>query len=753
MKVKQYNKNLSVLVLTPTGKDSNLVCKFLDQINLNCICCSNLKELTERIADGQGPAVIAEEALSNINETEEILGVLENQPAWSDIPLLIIRTHQSYSRYIEIFAKQFNTTILKRPIHLPTFLSSIQSAVEARSRQIEIKKKTEQLTETNRLLKETKNHLLAAQSIAKIGSWEWDLQNNKIHWSEEVYRIFGMDNKKSELNYESFLSFVHPDDWETVTQAVSNALHNKENYSIEHRIIRNDSNERIVHERANVIFNAAHNPVRMIGTVQDVTENKKKEKRLHEQDLELKSKAELLDLAHDMIIIHDLDGKIIFWNKGAENSYGWKKEDVLGKVTHDVLKTKFCEPFLKIITSVSSKGNWEGELIHTAKNGKQITVESRWALQKDETGKATAILEIERDITERKLAEEKTEEARRFAESVIDTIQEALVVLDPELRVLSANQTFYKLFGLKPEETEGKFIYGLGQNQWDIPELRELLEDILPKNTSLEEFEMGYDSPKGRNRQLLLNARRIYRERKKTEMILLAIQDITQRKLQEKRIRELTEELLLAEEEQRQKVSITLHDSIGQMLAFAKRELASLLKEPNLRTESNLKKVLNEISRSVKQSRKLTTDLSSPTLHTFGLEAGIEELTEEFSKNNGVKCIFNTTEEPKPLEKKVELLLYNSVKELLCNITKHSRAKNIDIDVRTVDNLLELILTDDGKGFDTSILDKHNNKKKSFGLFSIQQRLTNVGGSFKIKSEKNKGTKVILRAPLDTTAL
>jgi PAS domain S-box-containing protein len=405
---------------------------------------------------------------------------------------------------------------------------------------------------------------------------------------------------------------------------------------------------------------------------------------------------------------------------------------------------------LKIISAVSTKGDWDGELIHTTKDKKQVIVESRWALQKDENGKPSAVLEIDRDITKRKSAEKKTQEARKYAEGIIETVQDALIVLDFELKVLKANDTFYKLFALKPEDTEGKFIYSLGQNQWDIPELRKLLEDILPKNTSFEEYQMQYSPPKGAKKILLLNARRIYQDRKRTEMILLAIQDITTRKQQEKRIGELTEELLLAEEQQRQKVAIALHDSIGQMLAFSKRELALLLKVPKLRTDASLKKVLDPISDALKQSRELTTDLSSPTLHTFGLEAGLEELAEQAGENNGFRCNFNTTEEPKPLEKKVELLLYRSVKELLCNIAKHSKAKNVGIDVRSIDNFLELTVTDDGKGFDISRLDANKTRKKSFGLFSIQQRLTNVDGSFSIESEKKKGTKVILRAPLRT---
>lgn len=473
---------------------------------------------------------------------------------------------------------------------------------------------------------------------------------------------------------------------------------------------------------------------------------------LHEANQNLRAQAELLDLAHDTIFVHDLDGKTIFWNQGAEKTFGWKKEEILGKGIHAILETKFSEPLMKIIASVSTKGTWEGELVHKAKNGTQITVESRWALQKDENGNAVAILEIDRDITDRKNAERRSHEARKYAESIIETVQEALVVLDAELKVVSANNAFYQLFHLTPNAVRGNPVYALDQHQWDLPELRKLLEEILPANKSFENFEMGFVSASGPPKVLMLNARRIYQERKKTELILLAMQDITRLKQQEQMVRELTEELLMAEEQQRQQVATAIHDSIGQMLAFSKRELVSLMQDPNLKENAQLKKVLNEIGKSIHQSRELTGDLSSPTLHTFGLEAAVEELAEQFAAENGLQCLMNAAEDAKPLEKKIELLLYRSVKELLCNIAKHAQAEQVNINIAASNHFLEITISDDGKGFDVSHLNSDSHKKKSFGLFSIQQRLTNVGGSFHIESEKEKGTKVILLAPLKTGA-
>jgi two-component system CheB/CheR fusion protein len=133
------------------------------------------------------------------------------------------------------------------------------------------------------------------------------------------------------------------------------------------------------------------------------------------------------------------------------------------------------------------------------------------------------------DITARKRIEQMEQDSRIYADSVIDTIRESLVILDNELRVISANMSFYKTFQVSKEETENKLIYNIGGHQWDIPKLRELLEEIIPRNSKFNDFEMEYEFPRIGYRKMMLNARRIYQEGRGKEMILLAIEDITER--------------------------------------------------------------------------------------------------------------------------------------------------------------------------------------------------------------------------------
>jgi two-component system CheB/CheR fusion protein len=133
------------------------------------------------------------------------------------------------------------------------------------------------------------------------------------------------------------------------------------------------------------------------------------------------------------------------------------------------------------------------------------------------------------DVTELKKATEKLIERTALSEGVIQTIREPLLILDGKLEVVSANPSFYRTFGVSPPETEGVSLYDLGNGQWNIPGLRRLMEDILPKNTKVEDFVMEHDFPRIGHRKMLLNARRIVVEDIRKQFILLAIEDITNR--------------------------------------------------------------------------------------------------------------------------------------------------------------------------------------------------------------------------------
>jgi two-component system, chemotaxis family, CheB/CheR fusion protein len=144
----------------------------------------------------------------------------------------------------------------------------------------------------------------------------------------------------------------------------------------------------------------------------------------------------------------------------------------------------------------------------------------------------TAIKRLEESLRQQQEAlrqqQVELQAAREFAESIIATIREPLVVLDGELRIVSASRSFYRAFQVNPADTEGRLLYAIGQRQWDIPQLRQLLEDILPKNTHFDDFRVEHDFPAIGHQALLLNARRIAPDDQGQSLILLAMEDVTE---------------------------------------------------------------------------------------------------------------------------------------------------------------------------------------------------------------------------------
>jgi PAS domain S-box-containing protein len=196
------------------------------------------------------------------------------------------------------------------------------------------------------------------------------------------------------------------------------------------------------------------------------------EQRVAERTAELQEQAELLNLTHDAIIVRDLQNRILFWNKGAEETYGWKSDEVRGKVTRNLLQTKLPEPWEKIQEKLILHGRWDGEIVHIARDGRKITVASRQALRRDKEGNPIAILAISSDITEQKragaAARESQERFRHVAENAGDFIWE----VDADGLYRYASPSVEKILGYRPDELNGKiYFYDLF-----MPEVREELK-------------------------------------------------------------------------------------------------------------------------------------------------------------------------------------------------------------------------------------------------------------------------------------
>jgi two-component system CheB/CheR fusion protein len=257
--------------------------------------------------------------------------------------------------------------------------------------------------------------------------------------------------------------------------------------------------------------------------IEDITTRKKNE----EAEIGL---AAIVNTSMEGIIGKTPGGDVISWNKGAENIYGYTEKEMLGKNISFLAPPGYKEEIfdqLKKLKAGELVTNHETKRIR--KDGVIIDISLSLSSIKDKEGNIYGVSAIMHDITEQKKLKQ-VQAVNEYSESIINTVREPLIVLDQDLRVVVVSRSFYEFFKVKPVETVGKLIYDLGNKQWDIPKLRELLETILPQKTSFDNYEVEHDFATIGKRIMLLNARQIQRVLGKERIILLAIEDITERR-------------------------------------------------------------------------------------------------------------------------------------------------------------------------------------------------------------------------------
>ena len=240
----------------------------------------------------------------------------------------------------------------------------------------------------------------------------------------------------------------------------------------------------------------------------------------------------LESLAEGLVVAAD-SGTILLANTRIEQMFGYIKKDLVGNPLAVLVPERFrqlyeehqaqffAEP--RMIPMVQAP-----DLVGLRRDGSEFPLEISLGLL--ETSNGVLALVFVSDVSIGKQWQTEIQDAREYAENIVETVREPLVVLNSDLKVLTANHSFYDTFKVSPEGTIGNFIYDLGNRQWDIPGLRVLFEEILPKDTVFNGYEVEHDFLDIGPKIILLNARQIFRENIGSHIILLAMEDITQRK-------------------------------------------------------------------------------------------------------------------------------------------------------------------------------------------------------------------------------
>ncbi|MDF2176964.1 EAL domain-containing protein [Aliiglaciecola sp. CAU 1673] len=230
-----------------------------------------------------------------------------------------------------------------------------------------------------RTFEEVKSLFDESQAIAKIGAWDWNVETGALHWSDQIFSIFGVDKEHFGASYEAFLQFVHPEDRENVVQAVNSALTYDVPYFVQHRIIRQDKTTRYVVERAKIYRDTVGTPIRMIGTVQDVTDE-------YHHQIQLKLADSVFKHAYDGAVSTDHELKILRVNPAFERISGYNNETLYGMPLGQIV------PALRegdILNQVMRDGHWRGSLNCVRENQQTFPAHLSIAKVEDELDRDT----------------------------------------------------------------------------------------------------------------------------------------------------------------------------------------------------------------------------------------------------------------------------------------------------------------------------------------------------------------------------
>ncbi len=234
----------------------------------------------------------------------------------------------------------------------------------------------------------------------------------------------------------------------------------------------------------------------------------------------------------DAVITTDKDGRVTFLNPVAESLTGWTKEAV-GQPLIGVIRL-INEDTRQQVEIPTVEALAEGRTLKLAshslliaKDGTECPISDSAALIRNDKNEVAGLVLVFRDISERRKTERALALSSTYADDIIATLREPFVVLDSDLRVKTANRSFYDSFHVSKEETENRLVYDLGNGQWDIPGLRKLLDEVLSRNQSVHDFEVRHTFPTLGLKTMLLNARPFPPDSKSPELILLAVEDVS----------------------------------------------------------------------------------------------------------------------------------------------------------------------------------------------------------------------------------
>jgi PAS domain S-box-containing protein len=466
----------------------------------------------------------------------------------------------------------------------------------------------------------------------------------------------------------------------------------------------------------------------------------------------------LIEASLDPLVTIAPDGKITDVNSATERVTGRSREELIGTDFSDY----FTDP-------AAARAGYEqvfrdGQVTDypleiVCQDGIVTPVLYNATVYRDERGQVAGVFAAARDIT----AQRKIERALRASEekfrNLVNEANVVVLMVDAAGRVTFMNPYALRFFGYTEKEVLGKSVVGTIVPETDSTgqDLTQMMRSIGPRPEQYGYQENENITRDGRRVWMAWSNQPLRDERDETVgLVAIGVDRTAQRQAEEmlgtyrESLRSLASELALAEERERRRIAVGIHDHVSQTLALCKLRLGALRRASlGLGQDQPLEEVEGLVDRIIEATRTLTFELSPPILYELGLGPALEWVCEGTTRRFGLPCYFEGTQTRMPLPEDLRVVLFQGGRELVNNVIKHAQASRVQVSVWRDEERAYLRVEDDGIGFDTTRLGQAISESQSFGLFNIRERLHYLGGQTEIESSPGQGTRVTLSAPLE----
>ena len=453
------------------------------------------------------------------------------------------------------------------------------------------------------------------------------------------------------------------------------------------------------------------------------------------------------------VFVVDREGRAIFMNPAAEQSLGWKREDLRDKNIHEVVHGRHADG-----TPYPAE---ECRVLKVWQTGAPIYVEDEMYVRRDgevfpvsykaspfiSNGQQKGVVQVFRDVTDSKLAEEALRRSEARFRRVVDSNMIGIGFWDTDGGVTDANDALLRLTGHTRDDLLS------GEMRWSDMTPEEYVRSDVSAIESLSELEEHPPSEKEFTRKdgskvpVLVGGALL--EGSRNEGVFFAL-DLSEQKRAEETRKQLLRQLVTAQEDERRRISRELHDQMGQHLTALTFGLKLLKTSSQDRQSSDplLPQLLELADRLEREVHHLAWELRPPELDHLGLQAALSNYVEKWSEHCGIRVDLVSTGMGHRLPPEVETTIYRAVQEALTNVLKHARARGVSIILEQRSDHMLAVVEDNGRGFDSAGPANASEGEGGLGLPGMKERVTLAGGTLEIESGAGAGTTLVMRIPL-----